>query len=142
MSKIQIRQNTFETNSSSTHSIVICTKKQFDAWKSGLVRFDPYSEKFTDSFTDEQLKHIRETAEFVYAERHISNYYKTWDQLDESAKEEYVQQLIEEYKPSGNGKTFKEYRNYYQESCEYTEKHFKTEHGDEIVAFGKGGYDG
>jgi hypothetical protein len=32
-----IRQNTFETNSSSTHSICICTKDTFEKWKRGEV---------------------------------------------------------------------------------------------------------
>ena len=32
---IQIRKNTFETNSSSSHSLVICTKKEYDLFKQG-----------------------------------------------------------------------------------------------------------
>ena len=34
---IQIRQNIFETNSSSTHSLTICRKDEFDKWKNGEV---------------------------------------------------------------------------------------------------------
>lgn len=34
---INIRQGVFETNSSSTHSITMCTKADFDAWKAGTV---------------------------------------------------------------------------------------------------------
>ena len=30
----QVRSNTFETNSSSTHSICMCTKDQYDSWAS------------------------------------------------------------------------------------------------------------
>lgn len=33
--KKQIRIGVFETNSSSTHSLVICSKEQFDKWKNG-----------------------------------------------------------------------------------------------------------
>ena len=43
---IQIRSNCFETNSSSTHSITICSKKQFDDWKAGKCLFNVDSEKF------------------------------------------------------------------------------------------------
>ena len=32
---IQIRKNTFETNSSSTHSICICTEEQHEKWSNG-----------------------------------------------------------------------------------------------------------
>lgn len=32
---IQVRNGVFETNSSSTHSIAICTKSEYDGWRSG-----------------------------------------------------------------------------------------------------------
>ena len=32
---IQIRNNIFETNSSSVHSITICTEEDFQQWKKG-----------------------------------------------------------------------------------------------------------
>ncbi len=32
---IQVRQGVFETNSSSVHSIAICTKNEFNAWRNG-----------------------------------------------------------------------------------------------------------
>lgn len=31
----QIRMGVFETNSSSTHSMVICTKEEYEKWKNG-----------------------------------------------------------------------------------------------------------
>ena len=34
---IQVRNGVFETNSSSTHSIAICTKNEFDAWRGGEI---------------------------------------------------------------------------------------------------------
>lgn len=36
----QIRKNVFETNSSSTHSITICTQQEFDEFKKGLRVLD------------------------------------------------------------------------------------------------------
>ena len=36
----QIRRNVFETNSSSTHSITICMKSEFDKWVNGELVFD------------------------------------------------------------------------------------------------------
>lgn len=43
---IQVRRNVFETNSSSTHSITICTEDEYEMWKRGEVYWSRYSEKF------------------------------------------------------------------------------------------------
>lgn len=34
---IQVRQGVFETNSSSTHSITMCTKNEFNEWADGKI---------------------------------------------------------------------------------------------------------
>ena len=36
---IQVRKNVFETNSSSTHSLVMAIKSDFDKWESGEVYY-------------------------------------------------------------------------------------------------------
>lgn len=43
---ITIRQGTFETNSSSTHSIVICTEDEYKKWEKG----DLYASRNYDGF--------------------------------------------------------------------------------------------
>lgn len=35
---IQVRQGVFETNSSSTHSITMCTKNEFNEWVGGKIQ--------------------------------------------------------------------------------------------------------
>lgn len=40
----QIRHNVFETNSSSTHSIVICDKYLYDEWNADRAYFNKYTE--------------------------------------------------------------------------------------------------
>ncbi len=40
-----IRRGVFETNSSSTHSITLCTKEEYEKWKKGEFLFDEYEEK-------------------------------------------------------------------------------------------------
>lgn len=45
--KINIRKNVFETNSSSVHSLCICTEREFDAWKKGELYYDYWNDKFT-----------------------------------------------------------------------------------------------
>lgn len=45
--KKNIRFNVFETNSSSVHSLCICTEEEFDAWKKGKLYYDYWDDKFT-----------------------------------------------------------------------------------------------
>ena len=40
-----IRRGTFETNSSSTHSICICMKEDYNKWIAGEMIYDYYCEK-------------------------------------------------------------------------------------------------
>ena len=44
--KIKIRGGLFETNSSSTHSLVIMTEKDFRKWESGYYYYNPYNYKY------------------------------------------------------------------------------------------------
>jgi len=37
---IKVRYRTFETNSSSTHSLVICTEEEYEKFKNGEMLFD------------------------------------------------------------------------------------------------------
>lgn len=41
-----IRRGVFETNSSSTHSISIVAKEDFEKWQSGELLFDRYNKTF------------------------------------------------------------------------------------------------
>ena len=42
---IQIRENVFETNSSSTHSITMCSKEEYERWKNGMLLYDEWGGK-------------------------------------------------------------------------------------------------
>ena len=44
---ISIRRGVFETNSSSVHSLCICTEEEFDAWKKSEIYYDYWNDKFT-----------------------------------------------------------------------------------------------
>ena len=43
---IQIRHNLFETNSSSTHSITMCAKSDYEKWGKGELVYNRDSKKF------------------------------------------------------------------------------------------------
>ena len=44
MTKIQVRKGLFETNSSSVHSLVMCSDSDFEKWKSGEYVFNRWDE--------------------------------------------------------------------------------------------------
>ena len=49
----QIRIGTFETNSSSTHTMVVCTEEEFKKWVAGELLVCNYDD---DLFTPEKVK--------------------------------------------------------------------------------------
>ena len=44
--KRQIRHGVFETNSSSTHSLTMCSEEEYETWKKGDILFDDWCEEF------------------------------------------------------------------------------------------------
>ena len=60
MSKLQIRQGLFETNSSSTHTITIVDAEDFENWKKGEVWYNESDDKFlpVDESIEENIKII------------------------------------------------------------------------------------
>lgn len=44
--KRQIRHGVFETNSSSTHSLTMCSEEEYNAWIAGDILFDDWCEEF------------------------------------------------------------------------------------------------
>ena len=53
---IQVRNNIFETNSSSVHSITLCPEDEFKKWKNGELLFDRYNDKLISLKEAEGLK--------------------------------------------------------------------------------------
>ena len=142
---IQIRHNVFETNSSSVHSIVICTKKEMEDWKGKQCYFNPYSDMFIYPDKQDIEKYRRDAIENYKNTKDPDPYCINWDDLDPEAQERYIRNHVNyklEQNHDYNCMTYDYYKNSYQEGCEYSERYYKTEHGDEIVVFGKGGYDG
>ena len=50
--KRQVRRGVFETNSSSTHSITMCMKSDYDKWVAGELVFDRYAEELVEITPD------------------------------------------------------------------------------------------
>lgn len=113
-----IRIGVFETNSSSTHSLTICSKAEFKAWQSGELVFAEYEEKF---YTMAEVLE-KEKENLAQSGIDISDY----DDIAKWLKDN-------EYKLNGD---------YESEYLESFKQHYTTKSGDEIVAFGVYGYDG
>ena len=143
---ITVRHNVFETNSSSTHSITICTRKQFDDWKAGKCFFNVETDTFIYPNEDSVKRYRQEAIDQYKSQRDSDPYSVKWDMLSPESQEKYisahVKYKLEQERSSYCSMSYDNYRHYHKEGCEYTEIFYTTEHGDQIVAFGKGGYDG
>lgn len=57
--KRQIRRSVFETNSSSTHSLCICTEDDYNKWINGQMVYDSYSEQLVDVTSENKKEDYR-----------------------------------------------------------------------------------
>lgn len=136
---INIRVGVFETNSSSVHSMVICTVDDYNAWINGEKLYNVYYE---DRWADETGE--ESTPAFVTPEEaaQYDPYYPypkceegTWgwelDFKDENGKW-HTRNFI----------TFEEFENSYGYDFETFDQSFITPGGEEVIAFGYYGRDG
>ena len=134
----QIRRGVFETNSSSTHSLTVCTEDEYNKWKRGELLYDCYEECFIEAiglsdFEKDQAKEYYNVLK--------KTYWKDWKQLsEEETKLWYIKYAKEKLHKNGNAQTYDEYSHNYD--LEHYEKHYTSPSGDKIVIFGQYGYDG
>lgn len=136
--KRQVRRGVFETNSSSTHSITMCSEEEFESWKRGEVLFDEWGEEefvsannLSDSFKEEARQ---------YYESHKDDFQKDWSDLSKSAKQKcYTRYAKEVDLIDSDAKTYEEYMN--EGYLETYVNRYTSKSGDKIVAFGKYGND-
>lgn len=137
--KRQIRNNVFETNSSSTHSLTICSEEQFEDWKNGKLLFNDWDDEFVkfNELTDQD----KQDAKNEY-ERKKQIYWKDWEQLTDDEVNKWYEKYAKENKFSSHNdcKTFDDWK--YSTDLEYFVEHHTTPGGEKIVAFGHYGYDG
>lgn len=114
--KRQIRINTFETNSSSTHTLIIAKKSEYEKFKSGELYLDRYYGKFytKEEIINMAIKNPRYTGSLDDMEDILDFLYDI-DTCDRYFNDDYL---------------------------ETYERSYTSESGDEIVIFGKYGYDG
>lgn len=109
----QVRLGVFETNSSSTHSLVVCTKEEYEKWKSGELYYLQDVWGLPDTLREE---------------------YKTRDFITENEKELLEENGLDESEVL----SFKDWGyDYETETNNYT-----TKDGEELVIRSYFGYDG
>ena len=134
----KIRIGTFETNSSSVHTLTICDLDTYNKWKNGELLYDEYGDKFIavdHTLSTDQRSFARE--KYLY---NMKYYWKTWDNLTEDEKNKwYKKYAIDMNIIPEDAKTYDDFfEDFYYE--EY-EKYYTTKNGDKIVCFGKYGND-
>lgn len=122
--KRQIRRDVFETNSSSTHSITMCSGEEYDKWCSGNLLFWVGKKKFG---TKEDI--IEELKELTRWDNSLMYPDVNWD--DDS--------IVADIFDSEEIQTSDEF--FDDEYLETFEETYHTSNGEEVVAFGKFGYD-
>ena len=123
--KRQIRHGVFETNSSSTHSLTMMMKSDYERWeKENLYLFNGFGWGWDSNKPITNNLYTREEAiEFVKNSR----YYDADDEIDD----EYLREF--------------DFISFDDEGSEYLEgfyEEFTTPSGETIVAFGEYGFDG
>ncbi len=79
---IKIRKGVFETNSSSIHTLTVCSLDQYEAWRNGELIYDEYEEQlipFNEMLHDED----------DYRYQTYDYYYE-----DDEAAEPYVENVV------------------------------------------------
>ena len=132
---LQIRHGVFETNSSSTHSITIVPKDEFEKWVDGEVYFNDNSWEVKNTnrwLTKEEA--IVGVLGCDYPPTNDDDRDYTYKELDEMNNDD-LSEILSNYSIY----SFNEYSENY--GLEYYDVKHITEHGDEIVAFGLYGMD-
>ena len=134
--KYSKRTGVFETNSSSVHTLVICTEDDFNDFKNGKKAYTWKDDLVDVKKVDES--EVEKKAEEIY-NRIRKSFWKDWNVLDISDKRYYLEEARKHFTEE-DYKTYQEFFDY--GDLETFERHFTSPSGDKMVAFGNYGYDG
>lgn len=120
MSRKQIRRNTFESNSSSVHTITMCSIDEYEKWKRGELYFNKWDDYFVskEDIKNEVIKDTSYTGSLTDFEEMLV-FYKNYYESGIVTEEEYFNNC--------------DYETYCEE--------YKTNSGETVVAFGYYGED-
>lgn len=135
----QVRNNVFETNSSSTHSLTICSEEEYQKWGRGEILYDDWNSEFVEPLKLTESDYTEARSRYEDAK---NKYYKSWEELTDEERTEYTLEYI-----THNTNKYSRYLNrdqwyVHHDYLEHYEEHFTSPSGDKMVAFGYYGYDG
>ena len=134
----KVRRGVFETNSSSTHSITMCSNEEYEAWKAGKMVYDCDAEELVSLRNPEFLMKFqkvllrKQTRYNAEDERYIA--IQTILDCIENGNKMPIPELERRLKLSN----YETYDGFYDDS--YAETFctsYKTKSGEEVIAFGK-----
>lgn len=124
-----VRLGTFETNSSSTHSITMCMESDYKKWKNGEMYWHRWNDELVSK--EEVEKEMAKLREEFIADN------PDFDENNEEWKEE-LEQYINEDKMYY---TYEEFNDYDYIEYETFVDTFETPQGEKVVSFGYYGSD-
>lgn len=136
---IKVRNDTFETNSSSTHSMVIGPKSQIEEWIKGKLVYDYDNDKFIS------LEAAHEAFLKKLSEEDGAYFSLSFEEKEEYLKERYPWYTVEGYESELYTEnylfTYDSYCDHY-ERLETDTTYYTTPGGEEIGIICSYGYDG
>lgn len=135
----QIRQGVFETNSSSTHSITMCSESEFKKWMNGELYFNSNARwDRPDSLENKAFVTKDEAICLALSDVCNSDYYSEGKDLRNMSNEDidhYLRVHFDIYTYDGFWDD--------DENLSLTpfKRGYTTENGDKVIAFGRYGYD-
>ena len=124
-----IRYGSFETNSSSTHSITMCMESDYEKWKNGEMYWHRWNDELVSK--EEVEKEMAKLREEFIADN------PDFDENNEEWKEK-LEQYINEDKMYY---TYEEFNDYDYIEYETFVDTFETPQGEKVVSFGYYGSD-
>ena len=113
---ISVRRNVFETNSSSTHTITMCSENEYDKWRNGELLFDRWEDEF---ITKEEYSKIYEEQKQDYLSDNPCDTDEDFEDYFNEDKQYYT------------------YDEYWDEiEYETYEDTYTTKSGEKVIAFG------
>lgn len=145
----QIRRKLFETNSSSVHSLTLCSESEYDKWTTGEFFYEPYGRGFIT------LEEVLNSDEFRETElsKHIENNFSLFKEMayayDELSYDDDYLKIIKERSEELNDIIIDEIRSmeiysidsFFARMNYETFTQEKTIDGVNVVAFGYFGHD-
>lgn len=122
--KRQVRRGVFETNSSSVHSLTMCSGEEYKQWENGEVLYWEEENKF--GTREEIIEEMKNMKWHDGTPRYEKVNWENEDTVDDIFSDEGI-------------KTCEKY--FENDWYETYEKKYTTQNGEEVVAFGYYGHD-